>query len=473
MQALKVTLPELMGGSADLNPSTFTVLKGEGDFESPLVSSEGAQGLSGGPWGYEGRNLHFGVREHGMGSICNGLATHGGFIPYGATFLVFSDYMRAAVRLSAIMETGCVWVFTHDSIGLGEDGPTHQAVEHYAALRSIPHLLFIRPADANEVTWAWQVAIANRHRPTVLALTRQNVPTLDRERLAPAEGLRRGAYVLNPQVEQPDLILMASGSEVQLIVGAEKPLAERGLKARLVSMPSWELFAEQSRRIPRERAAGRRDHALGGGSGRVAGLAPLDRRARRPGDPGPLRRFGAGRAPVQGIWLHGGQRGGAGAGAGGADGLNMKIAVAADHAGFPLKDQVLQAVARAGHEIVDLGTYSTDPVDYPDYARAVGEAIQQGQAERAVLLCGSGVGACVAANKMVGVRGGVCHDTYSARQGVEHDDMNVLCLGARIIGPELITELVGAFLKAKFTGEERHVRRLAKIKAIEAEGKGR
>lgn len=151
----------------------------------------------------------------------------------------------------------------------------------------------------------------------------------------------------------------------------------------------------------------------------------------------------------------------------------MKIAVAADHAGFPLKDQVLQAVARAGHEIVDLGTYSTDPVDYPDYARAVGEAIQQGQAERAVLLCGSGVGACVAANKMVGVRGGVCHDTYSARQGVEHDDMNVLCLGARIIGPELITELVGAFLKAKFTGEERHVRRLAKIKAIEAEGKGR
>ncbi len=245
MQALKVTLPELMGGSADLNPSTFTVLKGEGDFQSPLVSSEDAQGTSGGPWSYEGRNLHFGVREHGMGSVCNGLATHGGFIPYGATFLVFSDYMRAAVRLSAIMETGCVWVFTHDSIGLGEDGPTHQAVEHYAALRAIPHLLFIRPADANEVAWAWQVAIANRHRPTCLALTRQAVPTLDRAQLAPAEGLRHGAYVLNPQVAQPDLILMASGSEVQLIVGAEKALAERGLKARLVSMPSWELFAEQ------------------------------------------------------------------------------------------------------------------------------------------------------------------------------------------------------------------------------------
>jgi transketolase len=154
--------------------------------------------------------------------------------------------MRAAVRLSAIMETGCVWVYTHDSIGLGEDGPTHQAVEHYAALRAIPHLLFIRPADANEVAWAWQVAIANRHRPTVLALTRQNVPTLDRARLAPAEGLRRGAYVLNPHVTEPDVILLASGSEVQLIVGAEQPLSEHGVKARLVSMPSWELFGEQS-----------------------------------------------------------------------------------------------------------------------------------------------------------------------------------------------------------------------------------
>ena len=245
MQALKVTVPELMGGSADLNPSTFTVLKGEGDFQSELVSSAGAQGTSGGPWSYAGRNVHFGVREHGMGSVCNGLATHGGFVPYGATFLVFSDYMRPAVRLSAIMQTGCVWVYTHDSIGLGEDGPTHQAVEHFAALRAIPNLLFIRPADANEVTWAWQVAIENRHRPTALALTRQAVPTLDRTQLAPAAGLRQGAYVLNPGVAQPDLILMASGSEVQLIVGAEKVLAERGLKARLVSMQSWELFEEQ------------------------------------------------------------------------------------------------------------------------------------------------------------------------------------------------------------------------------------
>jgi transketolase len=245
LQAFAAQLPELMGGSADLNPSTFTVIKGAGDFQSPQASAEGAQGTSGGPWSYEGRNLHFGVREHGMGAIVNGLATHGGFIPYGATFLVFSDYMRPTIRLSAIMRVGSIWIYTHDSIGLGEDGPTHQAVEHYAALRAIPNLLFIRPADANEVAWAWQVAIENRHRPTALALTRQNVPTLDRAALASAEGLKQGAYVLNPQVTDPQLILMATGSEVQLIVAAEKTLAERGLRARLVSMPCWELFAAQ------------------------------------------------------------------------------------------------------------------------------------------------------------------------------------------------------------------------------------
>jgi transketolase len=239
-------LPELMGGSADLDPSTFTNLEGQGDFESERTTSAGAQGTNGPPWGPAGRNIHFGVREHAMGSIVNGLATHGGFIPYGSTFLIFSDYMRPAIRLSAIMHCGCLWVYTHDSIGLGEDGPTHQAVEHYAALRAIPNLLFIRPCDANEVTWAWQVAIANRHRPTVFALTRQAVPTLDRSLLASAEGLRQGAYVLNPQVTDPQLILMATGSEVQHIVAAEKTLAERALRVRLVSMPCWELFDEQT-----------------------------------------------------------------------------------------------------------------------------------------------------------------------------------------------------------------------------------
>jgi transketolase len=246
MQAIGRRLPELAGGSADLNPSTFTVLEGQGDFESPAATSEGAQGTSGGPWSYAGRNLHFGVREHAMGAAVNGLATHGGFVPYGATFLVFSDYMRPSVRLSSIMELGTVWVFTHDSVALGEDGPTHQPVEHYAALRAIPGLLFIRPCDANETAWAWRVAIENRHRPTALALTRQNLPTLDRSELAPAENLRRGAYVLNPRVENPDILLLGTGSEVQLLVAAVKTLGEKGVRARVVSMPCWELFDEQA-----------------------------------------------------------------------------------------------------------------------------------------------------------------------------------------------------------------------------------
>ncbi len=245
LQGLKGALPELVGGSADLNPSTFTVLKGEGDFQNPRTRPDGVQGASGGPWDYAGRNLHFGVREHAMGSMVNGLASHGGFIPYGATFLVFSDYMRPALRLAALSRLGCIWVFTHDSIGLGEDGPTHQPVEHYAALRAIPNSLFIRPCDANETAWAWRVAIENRHRPTALALSRQNLPTLDRTRLAGAEGLLRGAYVLNPEVAAPDLILMATGSEVALLVAALPTLEQRGVKARLVSMPCWELFDEQ------------------------------------------------------------------------------------------------------------------------------------------------------------------------------------------------------------------------------------
>ena len=245
IQALAKKLPELMGGSADLNPSTFTWIKSAGDFESPALSSDGAQGTVGGPWGYEARNLHFGVREHGMGSAVNGLAYHGGFIPYGSTFLIFSDYMRAAIRLSALCELGCLWIFTHDSIGLGEDGPTHQAVEHYSALRAIPNLLFMRPGDANETTVAYRVAIENRHRPTVFALTRQNVPTLDRSKLASADGLRRGAYVLNPAVTDPELILLATGSELGLIAAAGDALAKKGKRVRLVSMPCWELFDEQ------------------------------------------------------------------------------------------------------------------------------------------------------------------------------------------------------------------------------------
>ena len=245
MQRLAAALPEFVGGSADLNPSTYTWLKALGDFQPPTPEPDGVQGEIGGPWGPGGRNLHFGVREHAMGSIVNGLALHGGYIPYGSTFLVFSDYMRPAIRLSAISRLGTVWVYTHDSIGVGEDGPTHQPVEHYAALRAIPDLLFIRPGDANETAVAWQVAVARRHGPTVLALTRQNLPTLDRSRFASADGLRQGAYVLNPAVDRPDLLLLATGSELHLVVAAAALLEERGVRARIVSMPCWELFEEQ------------------------------------------------------------------------------------------------------------------------------------------------------------------------------------------------------------------------------------
>jgi transketolase len=247
LQALAKTLPELMGGSADLNPSTFTWLKGLGDFQSPLHSPNGAQGLVGGGWGYDGRNIAFGVREHGMGAIINGMVLHGGFIPYTATFLTFSDYMRPAIRLAALAKLRAIFVFTHDSIGLGEDGPTHQPIEHVAALRAIPGLTVIRPGDANESVEAWRVAIENKHGPTALIFTRQNVPTLDRRIYAPATGLSRGAYVLADIGEgEPEIILMASGSEVGLMVDAGIGLAADGVNVRLVSMPSMELFEGQS-----------------------------------------------------------------------------------------------------------------------------------------------------------------------------------------------------------------------------------
>jgi transketolase len=246
LQALAPKLPELMGGSADLNPSTFTWLKGLGDFQSPTLSPNGAQGLVGGEWSYGGRNLAFGVREHAMGAAINGMALHGGFIPYTATFLTFSDYMRPAIRLAAVSKLHAIFVFTHDSIGLGEDGPTHQPIEHVAALRAIPDLVTIRPADANESAEAWRAAIENQHSPTALIFTRQNVPTLDRTKYAPASGLHKGAYVLaDLGGGQPQIILMATGSEVGLMVQAGEKLASEGVRVRLVSMPSMELFEQQ------------------------------------------------------------------------------------------------------------------------------------------------------------------------------------------------------------------------------------
>lgn len=246
MNAVAPKLPALIGGSADLNPSTNTALKGLGDFENANDGAGDRQGAVGGGWNYDGRNLHFGVREHGMGAISNGMGLHGGVIPFGATFFTFSDYMRPSIRLAALTGIHAVYVFTHDSIFLGEDGPTHQPVEHLAALRAIPHLTVIRPCDANETAEAWRVAIETRDRPVALVLTRQNVPTLDRSAYAAAAGLRKGAYVLADAPNgKPDLILIATGSEVSLIVEAQKNLWQDKIAARVVSMPSWELFEMQ------------------------------------------------------------------------------------------------------------------------------------------------------------------------------------------------------------------------------------
>src|SRR4030095_5764497 len=241
-------LPTLIGGSADLNPSTFTALQNLGDFESPQMDFTHSQGAAGGGYNYAGRNLHFGVREHGMAASLNGMGAHGGIIPFGSTFLMFSDYMRPAIRLAALMELGVIYVFTHDSIGLGEDGPTHQPIEQLAALRAIPQLIVIRRGDANETAVAWRVAIESRYRPVALALTRQNVPTLDRSEFAGPQGPRRRACVLAGWANgKPDLVLIGTGSEVALVVAARQKLAEQKLQARIVSMPSWELFDMQPR----------------------------------------------------------------------------------------------------------------------------------------------------------------------------------------------------------------------------------
>jgi transketolase len=247
MNAFAQKLPALCGGSADLDPSTHTALKGLGDFNPAIEpKDEDKQGSDGGGWSRAGRNFHYGVREHAMAAISNGLAAHGGFIPFDATFLIFSDYMRPAIRLAALMGIHVVHVFTHDSVALGEDGPTHQPVEQLASLRAIPNLTVIRPADANETAVAWKVAVESTRHPVLLALTRQNVPTLDRNRYAGAEGLRKGAYVLSDAKDgKPSLILIATGSEVGLILEAADKLQADGVAVRCVSMPSWELFDAQ------------------------------------------------------------------------------------------------------------------------------------------------------------------------------------------------------------------------------------
>jgi len=246
MQALAPKVPELVGGSADLNPSTFTWIKGLGDFQPPWLSQECVQGQVGGPWSYEGRNIHYGVREHAMGSIAVGMALHGGIIPYTATFLTFSDYMRPPMRLSALMGVRVIYVYTHDSIGLGEDGPTHQPIEQVMNLRMVPNLTVIRPADAHETVEAWREALRNTEGPTTLIFSRQNLPVLDRKTLAPATGLRKGGYILWESGKgTPAVILIGTGSEVALALEAGRRLAAEGAAVRVVSLPSWELFDRQ------------------------------------------------------------------------------------------------------------------------------------------------------------------------------------------------------------------------------------
>jgi len=244
LNALAKRIPNIIGGSADLNPSTDTALKEMGDFQPPEFGGPGVQGAVGGEWSYAGRNVAFGVREHAMGSAVNGMAAHGGVIPFSATFFTFSDYMKPAVRLGALSRLKAIYVFTHDSIGLGEDGPTHQPVEQLAALRAVPGLTVIRPADPNESTEAWAWAIQH-DGPTALVFTRQAVPHLDRSRAKDA-AVAKGAYVLSESEGEADVILLGTGSEVSLCVAAQTKLTKYSVKARVVSMPSWELFSAQS-----------------------------------------------------------------------------------------------------------------------------------------------------------------------------------------------------------------------------------
>jgi transketolase len=231
LNAVAARVPWLIGGSADLAPSTMTLLKFDG--ATPFAAGS-----------YGGKNFHFGIREHAMAAACNGMALTK-LRPFGATFFIFSDYLRPSMRLSALMRLPVLYVFTHDSIGVGEDGPTHQPVEQLAACRAIPGLIVMRPADANEVAEAYRTILPMNNRPVALVLTRQNLPTLDRTKYAPASGVARGAYILADTEGPPDVLLLATGSEVSLCVEAYEQLKQEGMRARVVSMPSWELFDEQ------------------------------------------------------------------------------------------------------------------------------------------------------------------------------------------------------------------------------------
>ena len=232
LMALKGRIPFLFGGSADLASSNEMPTKDDVSFQ---------------PGHYENANIWFGVREHAMGAALNGMAQHGGVRPYGGTFLNFSDYMRGAIRLTALAESGATFVFTHDSVGLGEDGPTHQPVEQVVSLRTIPNIIVLRPADANETVWAWRIAMTTPKSPVVLILSRQKLPVLDQKKYGSAQGVERGAYILSEADGDPQLILIATGSEVSLVLKAQEELKKEGISARVVSMPSWELFEKQDK----------------------------------------------------------------------------------------------------------------------------------------------------------------------------------------------------------------------------------
>ena len=251
IRALAGIVTNLVGGSGDLDPSTRTAMAGCGDFESPLHSQSGeglpTQGMAGGVWGYAGRNVHFGLREHAMAAAMTGMALHGGLIPFGATFFAFSDYMRPSIRLAALSKARVIYIWTHDSIALGEDGPTHQPVEQLAGLRAMPNMTVVRPSDASETVEAWRVALTHTEGPVGLVLTRQKLPVIDRQTFAPASGLAQGAYVLADAGggRAPDVILMATGSEVSIALEAHARLTKDGIRSRVVSMPCWTLFDAQ------------------------------------------------------------------------------------------------------------------------------------------------------------------------------------------------------------------------------------
>jgi transketolase len=250
IRALTGIVTNLVGGSADLDPSTRTAMSGCGDFESPGVDQSGGplptQGTSGGIWGYAGRNIHFGLREHAMAATLTGMALHGGLLPFGATFFSFSDYMRPSIRLAAISHAHVIYVWTHDSIALGEDGPTHQPIEQLASLRAMPNMILIRPSDATETVEAWRYALTHADGPVGLVLTRQKLCVIDRAVFGAASGLAHGAYILaEAGADSPDVILIATGSEVSLALDAHARLVDDGIRSRVVSMPCWEFFEAQ------------------------------------------------------------------------------------------------------------------------------------------------------------------------------------------------------------------------------------